>query len=249
LGRLHRFRVSNQNDAPRRENQSEVAISGTRSSLRAVRILKNGAARLILAVLAIELLFITFIYISERVSLKTQEHRVDLLRSYGPAHTWWPYDHQGVEAPTVHSASAVITNDREEVLGVEVDGKARAYRLGAMRDITKHIVNDQINALPVSILYCDISDCSRVFAGRLGAGPLSIRQAGVMDGEMIVKIGGVHYRQSSGGPVAGPEEPLTDAARRLHFPYRSLPFSRTTWGDWKRRHPQTDIYTGESARN
>jgi hypothetical protein len=224
-------------------------ISEVHPSLDNVPFLKKRATRLVLAVLAIESLFVISIYVFERASLKAHEHDHELVRSYGGAHTWWPYDHEGVANPRIaDSASAEMMKDQEEVLGVEVDGKARAYRLSVMRDITKHIVNDQINTLPISILYCDISDCSRVFAGRRADGPLPIRQAGVMDGEMIVKISGVHYRQSSGESVAGPEEAPTDALRRLSFPYRSFPFSRTTWGDWKRRHPETDVYTGEDSQ-
>jgi hypothetical protein len=126
--------------------------------------------------------------------------------------------------------------DDEEVIGVEVGGRARAYRLDAFRDRTRHLVNDWIAGVPLSVAYCDLSDCVRVYTDPRGSAPLDIAVAGRFDGEMVVKLGGVLYFHKSGTPMEPGAGPL---------PFELLSPTRTTWKEWARRHPETDVYEGE----
>ena len=144
-----------------------------------------------------------------------------------------------VRPPTVPAASADLVDD-EEVIGVEAGGYHRAYTLKALRLPRFHIVNDLIGGVPVSVTYCNITDCTRVYTSR-GDAPLAITQAGLTEGEMLIRIGGVDYEHRTGRVIgASPSAPA--------FPYELSPFTRTTWGEWKRRHPGTDLYRGGAGR-
>jgi hypothetical protein len=54
---------------------------------------------------------------------------------------------------------------------------------------------------------------------------------------MVVKVGGVLYDHESGRPLeAGPGGTT--------LPFEPLPATRTTWDEWRRLHPGTDLYVG-----
>jgi hypothetical protein len=141
--------------------------------------------------------------------------------------------------PPVVAAEAAGLDDAEKVIGVVVNGAARAYRLDALRDPRHHIVNDLVGGAPVSVAYCDQTDCIRTYTGP-GAEPLRVRIAGLRDCGLVVKLDGVYYDHRSGRVVEGPPgaSPL---------PHDRVPWTRTTWGAWRREHPATDISVGSAA--
>jgi hypothetical protein len=141
-----------------------------------------------------------------------------------------------IRPPTMPAASAGLGDD-EEVIGVEAGGHYRAYALRALRNPRFHIVNDLIGGAPVSVAYCDLTDCAQAYTSR-GTAPLAITQAGLHEGEMLIRIGGFDYEHRTGRAI-GSARP---------FPYELSPWTRTTWGDWKRLHPATDVYPGGAGR-
>jgi hypothetical protein len=42
--------------------------------------------------------------------------------------------------------------------------------------------------------------------------------------------------------------PSAPGPSRSQRPYDALPVTRTTWGEWKRLYPDTDVYAGEPGR-
>lgn len=208
------------------------------------RFTKSTAGRIILAVVAGEIALVGWFYMRERTRLREDLRTNRVLHSYGGAHTWWPFDSAGVRRPPTVEVDKAAMKDDDEVLGVVVNGEARAYRLHVMRNVSEHVVNDVIDGVPVSVLYCDLSDCVRAFVGQPGAEPLPIRVAGMMDGEMIVKIDGALYRQRSGERMQGTSDPLQVDTTQPPIPFASHPFTRTTWKEWKQQHPKTDAFVG-----
>ena len=95
---------------------------------------------------------------------------------------------------------AVRIADGDEVIGVVVNGKPRAYWLKALRYPPWHIVNDVVVGVPVSVTHCDRTDCTRVYTGRPSSTPLDINLAGLFGSEMVVNVDGVLYFQESGKP-------------------------------------------------
>jgi hypothetical protein len=136
-----------------------------------------------------------------------------------------------VRPPAVPAANAPLADD-DVVVGVVAGGKARAYRLDAFRSTARHVVNDVLNKTAVSVTYCDRDDCLRVFTADR-EDPLPIGVGGFRHGLML-RVGADYYWQKDGKAVGGAE-----------IPYRSLPSERTSWGQWKKAHPGTDVYVGK----
>jgi hypothetical protein len=153
---------------------------------------------------------------------------------------WERSDIPAVVRPSTVPAASADLGDDEEVIGVEAGGRPRAYAIRAIRHPRFHIVNDLLGGVPVSVTYCVKTDCTQVYTGP-GDAPLAIAQAGLRQGEMVIRVGDVQYEHRTGRAIGAP-------ASAHAFPYESSPWTRTTWGEWKRRHPATDVYRGGAGR-
>jgi hypothetical protein len=134
---------------------------------------------------------------------------------------------------TVPAAEANLADD-DVVVGVVVGSKARAYRLNAFKYIDSHVVNDVVNKTAVTVTYCDRDDCLRVYTDDREE-PLPIGVGGFREG-LLLRIGNSSFEQKTGKRRVGGETPP-----------RSMPFERTSWGEWKKAHADTDVYLGRSA--
>lgn len=146
-----------------------------------------------------------------------------------------PFLTQAIIQPPVVPAAKARLSDGEEVIGVVVDGHARAYRLTAFASMFKHVVNDMINDTPVSVTYCDLMNCVRVFTDEDSDDPLELRTGGYNKGMLLQVEGYGFYAQDNGTPA---HEGMKA------FPYDAMKFERMTWREWRARHPKTDVYEG-----
>lgn len=179
-------------------------------------------------------------YWAEQASLRSWARRNE--RFTPPAAQRNPFSFPGVETPPARPAGRAALGDDEPVIGVEVGGKARGYHQRSLSGTTRHIINDLLGGKAVTVTYCDLDDCARAFSGGDRATPLDVAQAGLLDGRMLVRVGDVAYFQSSAQVAEhGPDSPAPP------FPYAPLLVTRTTWGDWKARHPDTDVYVHDRA--
>jgi hypothetical protein len=175
-------------------------------------------------------------YALEALALRSARNGVTYDMRPEPPGSWLRAEADGVRTPPAVAAEAAGLDDAEEVVGVVVNGAARAYPLGALGDPRRHVVNDLVGGAPVSVAYCDRTDCIRTYTGP-GAAPLRVGIAGMRDGGLVVKLDGVYYDHRSGRVVEGPP----GAAPLPHDP---VPWTRTTWGRWRREHPATDVSVG-----
>jgi hypothetical protein len=130
--------------------------------------------------------------------------------------------------------------DNAEVIGVSAAGRHRAYVLQALLRPDSHVVNDLLDNVPFTVTYCDLSDCVRVFTAPQRGRPLDIAVGGSdaqQAKKMLLRIGSTRYWQDTGLP-------LKDNAS-APFPYVKTHFERTTWGKWRKAHPDTDVYVGK----
>jgi hypothetical protein len=140
----------------------------------------------------------------------------------------------GPGAPSRNSARNVTFPDDLQVVGISIGGADRAYLIGTLEQVQNHIVNDLIGNSSVSVTYCDRTHCARAFTGGETGRPLALRPAGFSaEGGMILDSGNGWYFQKTGQPVS--------PAGTGPFPYRELPSDQTTWGEWKRAHPETSV--------
>lgn len=126
-------------------------------------------------------------------------------------------------------------NDTDIVVGVEIDGDARAYPI---RIIAWHeMVNDTIGGVPVSLAYCTLCGSPILFDGRVGGEVHRFGTSGLLyrsNKLMYDRNTRTLWNQFSGKPAWGP---LVGQDIRL----RVLPVVVTTWGDWFSRHPDTTV--------
>ncbi len=145
-------------------------------------------------------------------------------------------DIPGLCQPLTLSAAKAALDDDTPVIGVFAGGKARAYLLEAFQHgPTSHLVNDLLGGVPISVIHCDISGCTRVFTGSSSGQPLELMVGGRKDAGLVLKWNGQLYRQET-------SEPLDKHS--VSFPYRQYPADLTVWGNWRQAHPQTDVYMG-----
>jgi hypothetical protein len=133
----------------------------------------------------------------------------------------------GIRQPPVASADAAHVPDQTPAIGVSIDGHSRAYLPGAMCTPGRHIVNDLVGGMPVTVTFCDRSERVRVLTQAGKNEPLDVAQEGLLNGALALRIDGRVFAQDS-----------------LDVPYEDLSFTWTTWGAWRTDHPDTEVYIG-----
>ncbi len=149
-----------------------------------------------------------------------------------------PFILPGVEQPPTYPAATAAVPDDAEVIGVSAGGRHRAYLVPALSRATSHVVNDVLGEAPVTVTFCDRSQCARIFTDPGRSSPLKIDLGGIWEERLLLKLGNVFYFQDSGGRTDGRAGP---------FPYPSHPFVQTSWKEWKEAHPETDVFVGVPA--
>jgi hypothetical protein len=206
---------------------------------------RRQVAAVVVGLLLAEAAFVGSIYWRERSKLK-REMFGWFIRSGGASDAGgrddriYEFRAEGVRRPPARPAGDARLADHEGVIGVVAGGHARAYRLKAMKDRDRHVVNDVVSGVPVSVTYCDLDDCVRAFTAPEGEAPLDVSTVGLKKGRMVINVGGVDVFQDSGQPVDG-------GGAGAKVPYPSLPTVRTSWKLWREAHPQTDVYLGPTG--
>jgi len=135
-------------------------------------------------------------------------------------------DEPGIKNGRFYNPEEVVIPEETMIIGVEVDGQFRAYLPGGMNSMDQHILHDDFNGQPITVTYCDKSDCARAFV-RGDLDPDQIRMGGFNGKAMWLLIDEERYIQEAA------ELPLED-----------YPITRVTWESWKSMHPETTIYVG-----
>jgi hypothetical protein len=151
-----------------------------------------------------------------------------------------PWITPGVRQPPTVPAAGAPLDDGEEVIGVRVNDRYRAYRLHALQDRRQHVIDDVVNGRPVSVTHCDKTGCTKVFTSDEEEGPLSLDLGGWSGTGMVLRTGNQFYLQDS-------LETMNRTPGAKPFPYREYEFECRTWKAWKEAHPETDVFVGESG--
>jgi hypothetical protein len=147
----------------------------------------------------------------------------------------------GMENPPFADAQDERISRAMRVIGVLINGEAYAYSIKALSippgwvgtDVfelaRRHVVNQLLGTTAISVTYCDMSTCARVFKmeDRSHALPLGI--SGARGERMVLQYADKQYMQDS-----------------KQIPLEDSPFEIMTWGDWVSRHPASRIYLGGS---
>ena len=145
-----------------------------------------------------------------------------------------PFLSPGILRPHTYRADTAPLGDGDEVIGVMAGGKARAYLVAAFAGQERHVVNDLVAGRPVTVTHCDLSNCTRVFTNSNQGQVLDIACGGRYRGSLLLATpAGICLQDDA---AANPGMPAV--------PYEQLPFTLTTWGEWKHLHADTDAYVG-----
>jgi hypothetical protein len=131
---------------------------------------------------------------------------------------------------TVQEIGAQI-RDEDFVIGVELDGAARAYAINMMGTPQTELLNDTLQGRPILTSFCNQCQCSAVFSRRVADRTLTFFLSGeTIDDNMVMEDTdtGSKWLQLTGEAIAGPLK-----GHRLD----QFAAIWTDWKTWRAAHP------------
>ncbi len=145
-----------------------------------------------------------------------------------------------------HAGKLLVSSDL--VIGVEVEGCARAYPL---RFMTWHeVVNDTLGGRPIVVTYNPLCDSSVVCDRRVGGRVLEFGISGLVYNSNSLLYDRAADAGQGGESLWSPLEcraiagPAAERGERLTL----VPAVRVHWSDWKARYPETTLLAPDRAR-
>lgn len=160
---------------------------------------------------------------------------LDLLLSGGPPKDGIP----SIDEPKFVSAEETSFEDSELVIGVHINGEARAYPYGILN--WHEIVNDKIGNTPVSVTLCPLCDTNPVFIRRVNGQETTFGVSGKLFQSCLVmydRLTDSLWSQPWGLGVVG--ENVNNSLERV-------PSQKTTLGQWKKLHPETKVLSEDTG--
>jgi hypothetical protein len=149
-----------------------------------------------------------------------------------------PFIVEGVASPEFVSAADAGLQDTNQVIGIVMNGQARAYPLARVSAMMDHVVNDNVSTSdgknsPFTITYCDMTDCIRVLESTdpTSRDTLEIGTLGLLDRGLALQWKGKTFKQMES--IDG---------------LKDVPYRRMSWGEWKAEYPDTMVYKGRPQR-
>jgi hypothetical protein len=161
----------------------------------------------------------------------------NLLFSSLPPDAIWAITNPIMVEPDAPGADYLVDSDR--VLGVYLDGQARAYPHPLMR--RHEIVNDEIDGTWVSVTFCPLTGSGLAFDPHIGDDRLQLAVSGLLFANNLVMF------DRGSQQVYGPQ--LDVVARCDAFTGEQLalmPLQEMSWGRWKELHPGTLVVSREN---
>ena len=137
----------------------------------------------------------------------------------------------------VKAAEATFLDDKDYVLGITVGGESRAYPTRFVW--WHHFINDKVGDTPVLISYCSVCNTGIRFDPTVEGRTRKFDFYGLYNGVVIMceRETETVFLQVSGKAVKGP---LTGTRLKVG------PLLDTTWGEWKRLHPETLVMSDDT---
>ena len=156
---------------------------------------------------------------------------VDKIKDGGPPKDGIP----SIDQPEFKKASAMRLDEQTRVLGVSVNGVAKAYPVAIMN--YHEIVNDMFGDQAVVVTYCPLCSSGIAFDAAIDGERKTFGVSGLLYNSDVL----LYDRQTESlwsqimmEAVAGPME-----GKKLEM----VPTMNTSWGEWKRKYPDTWVLT------
>lgn len=125
--------------------------------------------------------------------------------------------------------------DDTPVIGVVINGKAKAFPLKFLMRPDLHVINDEMAGTSFSVSYCDIDQCTRVFATKKDSKD-RVRVSGAhrdRPGKLLLEVGKTKFWQDNLLEFGNPEKKA---------PVELMEHRQTTWGAWKAVYPDSEYF-------
>lgn len=135
---------------------------------------------------------------------------------------------------TAESASTWL-QDEDRVFGIDLNGSQRAYPQKVLN--WHEIANDTFDETPVAVTFCPLCGTAVSFIRDVNGYTVDFGVSGKLynsDLVMYDRYEGSLWQQATGEAIAG------KAAQRNEV-LEKIPTTTTTWGRWKKRHPETIV--------
>jgi hypothetical protein len=142
-------------------------------------------------------------------------------------------------APNVVAAPQADWGPDQPVIGVSVNGEARAYPIALL--VWHELVNDTLGGSAILVSYCPLCGTAMVFDRELGERPSTFGVSGLLyrsDLLLYDRETESLWSQILGAAVTGPL-----VGTRLEL----VRAEQTRWGDWRERHPSTTVLSRETG--
>jgi hypothetical protein len=139
------------------------------------------------------------------------------------------------------NASVWLANDYDSVIGVSLNGDVRAYPLQIL--VWHEIVNDVVGGVPIAVTYCPLCYSSSVFIRQINGTTVQFGTSGKLYNNNLVmydRLTKSLWSQIWGQAIAGS---LTGQT------LQRVPIDVTTWGQWKKLHPNTSVLSRQTGFN
>jgi len=139
---------------------------------------------------------------------------------------------------TVAAADARFLKANDRVVGVDLNGQARAYPISIL---TQHeIVNDKLGETPIAVTYCPLCDSVIVFDRKTEIGVKEFGVSGLLYNSNVLMYDRSEkeslWSQMKMEGVSGPAKGIK---------LQTLPMELTNWNAWQSKHPKTDVMSTE----
>lgn len=139
----------------------------------------------------------------------------------------------------ISAGDAAFLKSKDRVLGIELNGVARAYPI---RILNHHeIVNDAFGGHAIVVTYCPLCNSGIAFDAKIDGTRLEFGVSGLLYNSDVLlydRQTGSLWSQIMKTAVAGKMKGTRLAA---------LPLAHTTWRDWVERHPETQVLSNDTG--
>ena len=121
------------------------------------------------------------------------------------------------------------------VVGVELEGEARAYPLNMLSRPDHHVLDDVLGGVPIAVTWCGLCQSPLVYGRRVDDKTLTFFVSGELYGENMMMRDvetGSGWPQMLGEAIDGPLEGGT---------LQQIPSVWTDWKAWRTEHPDTTV--------
>ncbi len=161
---------------------------------------------------------------------------LDKIKSGGPPKDGIP----SIDNPKfVSAAEAAFVSDSDIVIGLEINGEAKAYPLFIL--VWHEIVNDHVGGTPVAVTYCPLCYTNQVFERVLDGNVVEFGTSGKLYNSNLVmydRLTETYWSQALGKAIVGEL-----AGQELKI----IPFDVIKWIDWKTLHPDTVVLSTQTG--